>query len=239
MNCRVLSRISPGTKHPPQYCGLRTDGTRIKINQTSEAWPVWSDQTNQVSRHPSWPGGLLNHTKSVPDILDLRQILYTYFTFQWWKFTTIYFNRDRDIYSISPQSVNLCLRSNQSWQPHTGVPPLEMSSVQAVRFMSTVCPGLRNAAIWAQCSPSDVIKVPPHPSQGRLIIGTLSGRLHCVWPSISMSGLNQHNADAPHQMQMSSRCYGFQILSIYLHLATYGYGYCCFMFFSFTLKYFF
>ena len=177
MNCRVLSRISLGTKHPAQYCGLRTatDGTRIKINQTSEAWPVWSDQTNQVSRHPSWPGGLLNHTKSVLHILNLRQILNTYFTFQWWKFTTIYFNCDRDIYSISPQSVNLCLRSNQSWQPHTGVPPLEMSSVQAVRFMSTVCPRPEECS---QSEPSVLSLMSLKSRPIHLRVDSLSG--HCL-----------------------------------------------------------
>ena len=213
MNCRVLSRISLGTKHPAQYCGLRTDGTRIKINQTSEAWPVWSDQTNQVSRHPSWPGGLLNHTKSVLNILNQRQTN-TYLSillFQWWKFTTIYFNRYRDVYSISPQSVNFCLRSNQSWQPHRvrSSASWDVQCPGGEIYVNSLSPAWGMQPIWAQCSLSDVIKVPPHPSQCRLIIGTLSGRHHCVWPSISMSGLNQHNADAPQQMQMSSRCYGF------------------------------
>ena len=195
-----------------------TDRTGIKINQIIEARPVWSDQTNQVSRHPSWPGGLLNHTKSVPNISDFKQkpkyLLYSFYSFPWWKNNL---NRVRDIYSISLQSPNLCLRSNQSW-PHSvsGVPPLEMSRrwdlCQQFVPMSPILEECSQSLPSVLCSDSDVIKSSPHPSQAILIIGTMSGTDHCVWPSINMSGLNQQQMQM-HHMQIISRCYRFHLVN--------------------------
>ena len=207
MNCRVLSRISLGTKHPPQYCGIRIDGTGIKINQSSEAWPVWSDQTNQVSRHPSWPGGLLNHTKSVPNILDLRQTNFNdensqLFT---WTVTMIF------IRFLHNQLISVWDQINSG--SHTEGLEFRLLrcpvSIQAVRFMSTVCPRPEECS---QSEPSVLSLMSLKSRPIHLRVDSLSGQCLAVTTVFDLPLTwvvwTNNNADAPHQMQMSPRCYG-------------------------------